>query len=73
MLQPGGDFDLAGEPFSANGHGEFRPEDLHRNFAMVLEVLSQIDRGHPAAAELSFERVAAGQRSSQLIEGIGHA
>ncbi len=72
VLQPGGDLDLAEEPVAADGDGELRPQHLHRDFAVVLEVFGQIDRGHPPAAELALQRVAGGQCRLQAFEIVGH-
>src|SRR5207249_1827373 len=57
MLQLGSDLDLAEEPLRAQGRGQFRFEDLHGHFALVPQVLGQVHRGHPAAAELALDRV----------------
>ena len=51
MVQPGGDVDLAEEPLPADRGGDLGVEDLDRDAAVVLLVLGQVDRGHPAAAQ----------------------
>ena len=40
---------------------ELRVEDLEGDRPVVLEVVGQVHRGHPAAAELALERVAVGE------------
>ena len=72
VLQPGGDLDLPEEPVAADGGGELRPQHLYRDFAVVLEVLGQIDRGHAPAAELALQRVAGGQCRLQAFKVVGH-
>ena len=59
MLQLGGDFDLAEEAVFTQRRGELRPEYLHRDPAVVLHVLGEVDSGHPPTAELALDRVMA--------------
>ena len=59
MLQLGGDFDLAEEAVFTQRRGELRPEYLHRDPAVVLHVLGEVDGGHPPTAELALDRVIA--------------
>ena len=40
--------------------------------ALVADVPGEVDRGHPAAAELALDRVAVRQRSLQLGERVRH-
>ena len=47
----GGDVDLAEEPLAAERGGDLGVEDLDRDAAVVLVVLGQVDRGHPAPAQ----------------------
>jgi len=74
MGEPGGDPDLAGEPFGAEQRAQLRPEDFERHLAVMLEVIGQIDGGHPAPPELPLHCVAArqsGGESGELI-AVGH-
>ena len=49
-------------------------QHLDRDLAVVLEVLRQVDRGHPACAELALEAVAVGQRGGEAVwSGVLHA
>src|SRR2546430_15948849 len=59
VLQLRRETDLAQEPLGAEDGGKLRAEHLERDGAVVLEIASQIARGHPAAAELALDRVAA--------------
>ena len=58
MAEPGGDLDLAQEALGAERGRQLGVEDLERDLAVVPEVLGEVDRGHPAAAELALERIA---------------
>ena len=57
--------DFAEEPLGAEDRGELRPEHLDGDLAVVLEVRRQVDRGHPAVAELALEAVAVGERGGR--------
>ena len=61
MLQVGGGLDLLEEPVGAHQGGEVRVQHLDRDLAIVLEVVGQIDRGHPAGTQLALDAVAAGE------------
>jgi hypothetical protein len=51
MLQPGGDVDLAEKPFATDRRPDLGVEDFDRHRSVVLMVLGQVDRGHPAPTE----------------------
>ena len=51
--------DLAQEPLGAEDGRELWAEDLECDGAIVLQVPGEIDRGHPAAPELTLDRVPA--------------
>jgi hypothetical protein len=61
VLEPGGDFDLAGETLEPHRGGKIGPEHLDRDVPMVAEVLGEINRGHATLSEFSLEAVAVGQ------------
>src|SRR2546427_706492 len=52
----------------AERRGDLGPEDLDGDFAMVLQVLGEVDGCHPAAPQLALERVAVGQGSAEGVE-----
>ena len=58
MREVSGDLDLAEKPLGTDGGGEFGPQDLHGNPAVVLQVPCEIDRGHAAAADFLLYGVA---------------
>src|SRR3989449_687931 len=60
MTEAGGGFDLAEKPLPPEGGGELRRQHLDRHRATVLQVLSEVDRRHPATAEFALDRVANG-------------
>ena len=57
----GGGADLPQEALGAERGGELRVQDLQRDRPVVLEVVGEVDRGHPPAPELALDRVAVGQ------------
>jgi hypothetical protein len=73
VVQPGGEPDLAKEPLGPESRGEFRTEDFDRDRTVVLEVASQVYRGHPATSELVLERVSPTERFGDVSEAVGHA
>ena len=72
VLQAGGDLDLPREPLGAEGGGELRAQHLQRHFAVVLQVLGEVDSGHAALSELPLDAVALGQGSLQSGYRLGH-
>ena len=65
MLEARRDLDLVQEPIRAQRHREFRPQDLDRDAALEAEIVSEKDDGHPTAADLALDRIAAGQGSRE--------
>jgi hypothetical protein len=63
--------DLLDKPFGAEDGGEFGLEDLERDLTLVLQVLGQIDGGHPALPELALDPVAVGDGGAD--SGLVHA
>jgi hypothetical protein len=47
-------------------------EHLDGDFAFVLEVLGEEDRGHAAPSQLPLDPVAVGERGSEERLGVGH-
>ena len=72
MSQVGGDLDLSEEAFGPDYSRQFRLQDLESHLAIVLQVLGQVDRSHPALAQLSLDGVAAPKSSIESFESIGH-
>ena len=73
MLERRGGLDLLDEPLGAEHGGELGLQDLDRDLAVVLEVLGQVDRGHPALAELALDPVAVGEGRGEASRNWRHA
>jgi hypothetical protein len=71
VLEVGGRLDLGEEPFGTDHRRQLRLQHLERDLAVVLEVLGQVDRGHPSRTELALDAVAALQGCVQAGGGIG--
>ena len=67
-----GDLDLAQEPLGPERRGNLGAEHLEGDAALVAEVPGEVDRGHPAAAELALDRVAIRQGRLQAGEHVRH-
>ena len=64
---------LAEKALGPDGRGELGPEDLHGHQASVLRVVGEIDRRHPAPAELALDGIAGGEGRGDAVEEGGHA
>ena len=72
MLELRGGGDLLHEAVGAQDGGQLGLEDLDGHLAVVLEVLGQVDRGHPALAQLPLDAVAVRQGGGQAIGSLAH-
>src|SRR5882762_6587279 len=70
MVEPSGYSDFTEEPVREQGGGEFGAENLERDRAVVLEVLGEVNCGHPAARKLTLDRVAVGEGGVQTDEKV---
>ena len=61
VLEVRGGLDLREEPLGADRSGQLRPQHLHRDLAVVLQVLGEVDRRHPAPAHLPLDAIAVGE------------
>ncbi len=52
--------------------GQFRPQHLDRDFAMMLDIFSEIDGGHAAGAEFALDGVAVGEGGREAGGDLGH-
>ena len=52
--------------------GEFGPQHLDGDLAVVLQVLGEVDRGHAARANLPLDGVAVGEGGGEAGELVGH-
>jgi hypothetical protein len=60
VVEPGGEPDLAQEALRAEGVSQLRVQDLERDGTVMLEIMREVDRGHPPAPELALKHVAVG-------------
>lgn len=58
MREPRGYVYLSQEALAPERLAELRLQDLECHLAVVAKVLRQINRGHPARAQLALDRVA---------------
>ncbi len=58
VTQAGGESDLPQESIWSQRVGELRVQHLERDWAVMLEVVGKIDRGHTATPELALEHIA---------------
>ena len=72
VRQVGRGLDLSQEAFGPHYRCEFGFQDLERHLALVLEVIGQVDRRHPAFAKLTLDGIAAFEGCVQASDGIGH-
>jgi hypothetical protein len=61
VLQACGEADLALKPLRAERESQLRVQHFERHGPVVPEVLSEIDRSHPAASKLALELVSVAQ------------
>jgi len=69
MLQCCRGLDLHDEPIRAEHCGKFWFENFNRDFAIVLDVVRQVDGRHAARAELTFDLVSVAENCG---EAFGH-
>jgi hypothetical protein len=72
VLEPGGEADLALEALGAERGRELRQEDLEGDWAVVPEVLGQVDHSHAAPAELALDPVVIRQAAFKLLAQVSH-
>ena len=70
VLQPRRELDLTLKPLGTQAIGQLGAQHLERDRTVVAQVPGEVDRRHPAAAELALERVAAGQGGLESLERL---
>ena len=61
MLESGSYTDFMQEALWAKGGREFRAEYLERDRSLMTKVMREVDRRHPASAELTLDSIAIGK------------
>ena len=62
----------ARKPLGPDHGGELGTQHLHGDLAIVADVVREIDRGHPAGAELPLDRVAVAEGGGEAGERLDH-
>ena len=68
MIEAGNKLDLTKEALGANRRAQLWIQNLESDLAIMLEVQSEIDRRHCAAADLSDERISAEKYAFQILQ-----
>ena len=72
MLALGGDFYLFGKALRTEHGGEFGSQDFDSDFALVLQILSEVYVRHATLAEFALDPVAVGQGCREAGGDLGH-
>jgi hypothetical protein len=68
MAQVRRELDFAAESLRTQGEAQLRKKHLDGNFSIVLEIPSQVDRGHRPVTELTLDLVMFGEGSFDAVE-----
>ncbi len=68
VLEVGRDLDL----FEKSLRGQLGPQHLHRDLAVVFEVLSEVDGGHAPGTEFFLDGIAVGEGGFEAVEKVWH-
>ena len=69
MLEICRGLDFGEKAVAADGSGEFGPQNFDRDFAVVAQVVSQIDGRHPSRAQLTLDPIPVGEGLLQSLQG----
>lgn len=64
--------DLGQKPLGAKRSGEIGMQDLDRNVAIMLEIVSEIYRGHAADPDLAGDSISALESSRKSWQDVAH-
>jgi hypothetical protein len=73
MVEPCGEPNFADEPLGPERRGQLGGEHFEGDQPLVLQVPGEIDRGHPAPAELAIELIPGGEAVSKPLEAVVQA
>ena len=71
VLQVGRGLDLSEEAFGPYYSSQLGLQDLERDLSLVLEVVGEVDRGHPALTKFTLDAVAALEGCVQARDSVG--
>jgi hypothetical protein len=72
VLQVRRRLDFGQETLGSDDGGQLRLEDLEGDLSTVLQVVGEVDGGHPAFAELALDAVAVDQGGGEAGGDVGH-
>jgi hypothetical protein len=65
MVELRGDLDLAQKAVRSDGFRQLRQQELDRDFAVVSDVVGEVDRRHTAAPDLALDAIPSRHRRTQ--------
>jgi hypothetical protein len=72
VLEIGSRLDFLDEPIGPEHGGEFGTENLHRDRAVVFEIVGKVDRSHATFAQMALDPVAVGEGGREPGGVLGH-
>jgi hypothetical protein len=72
MLQPAGEANLPLESLGAQACGQLGAEHLESHWAVVTEVVGDINRRHAAVPQLSLEPIARAEAGLESLQAVLH-
>ena len=73
MLKARENPDFAREPVRTEGRGQLGAQHFHRHLSIVLQVLGEINRRHPACTQLALDGITVGERGTESVYLVRHA
>ena len=73
MLQTGGDGNFPEKALRPECGRQLVAQDLERNQAAMLEIVGEVDNGHPTAAQLALDAIAVAEGCLNRLGGIRQA
>ena len=70
VAELGRDLDFTHEPLRTQRHRQIGMQHLHRDRPLMLQVASEVHRGHPTPSNLALDGVTIRQRGPQLLDLI---
>jgi hypothetical protein len=73
MIELGTDLDFTQEPLGTDRGSELGAHDLDGYLAVMLEILREVDSGHPTATKFPLDGVTVGEGCLEAIKRVSHA